>query len=129
MSMLVCPLCGKSTSLAKFNPSDFDDDIVVQTIHGLGRGRGFEVVSRESALGNSDVTSLVAERVLMIVYHVCTLSYTLFVLLRASSQSLRAHPDIKASSDPEDRHRPVQLVRFLPEASLWKQAVLLQTVA
>jgi hypothetical protein len=65
--MLVCPLCGKSTSLERFDPSDFHDDIVVQTVRGLGRGRGFEVVSRDSVLGDDVVTPLVADRVLDIM--------------------------------------------------------------
>ena len=52
MSHIICPLCGKSSSLRRFNPENFEDDIYVQRVRGLGRGKGFAVVSRESLLGD-----------------------------------------------------------------------------
>lgn len=45
----VCPICGKSSSLKTF-PAGSGTDIVLQTYQGLGRGRGFSVVSRESGI-------------------------------------------------------------------------------
>jgi hypothetical protein len=66
MSMVVCPLCGKSTSLRRF-PSGFEVDIVVRTVRGLGRGRGFETVNEESVLGDDEVTPLIVNRVLDIL--------------------------------------------------------------
>jgi signal transduction histidine kinase len=64
MSMLMCPLCGKSTSVGRFDPSAFDDDIYVQTVRGLGRGRGFEVVSKSSILEDDAVIPLITDRIL-----------------------------------------------------------------
>jgi hypothetical protein len=46
--MLVCPLCGKSSSLYHFDPRGFEDDIFVQNLQGLGRGRGFKVKNATS---------------------------------------------------------------------------------
>lgn len=64
LSMIVCPLCGKQTSLKHFNPSDYDLDIYVQEVRGLGRGRGFETGPRESILGDDHVTPLIKDRLL-----------------------------------------------------------------
>jgi hypothetical protein len=66
MSLLVCPLCGKSTSLRRYDPTDFADDILVQNVRGLGRGRGFAVVGRRSILDDAEITRLIGERVLTI---------------------------------------------------------------
>jgi len=65
--MLVCPLCGKSSSLHYFDPSEHDLDIIVQEVHGLGRGKGFEVGSQTSVLGDDEITPIVVDRVLAIV--------------------------------------------------------------
>jgi hypothetical protein len=48
VSMLLCPLCGKSSSLDRYDPTGFEDDIFVQTLRGLGRGKGFKVTSTQS---------------------------------------------------------------------------------
>lgn len=48
--MLVCLLCGKSSSLYRFDPRGFEDDIFVQNLQGLGRGRGFKVKKATSIL-------------------------------------------------------------------------------
>lgn len=66
MSMLICPLCGKSNSLKKFDPSRFDNDIYTHRVKGLGRGRGFKVVEKDSILGNNFTTQLIGDRVLEI---------------------------------------------------------------
>lgn len=59
---LSCPICGKLTPLDSFNPEDMEDDVQVVEMRSLGRGRGFEVVSRRSALGDPELTSTVAAR-------------------------------------------------------------------
>lgn len=65
MSMLICPLCGKQSSLRLFDPSDFDDDIIAIEKRGLGRGKGFVEVSRFSMMGTRHpVLSLIKDRVL-----------------------------------------------------------------
>ena len=61
-SYLSCPICGKLTPLDSFNPEDMEEDIQVVEMRSLGRGRGFEVVSRESALDDEELTSTVAAR-------------------------------------------------------------------
>ena len=68
MSMLVCPLCGKQSSLRRFDPSGFHEDIIAIEKRGLGRGMGFEEVARYSLLGTgSPALSLIKDRVLVLV--------------------------------------------------------------
>ncbi|MCK4952930.1 hypothetical protein KAS14_04030 [Candidatus Bathyarchaeota archaeon] len=67
MSMIVCPLCGKSNVLERFNPSDYELDIYVYEVHGLGRGRGFRSGPRRSILGDDEITPLIKNRVLDLV--------------------------------------------------------------
>ena len=59
---LVCPLCGKLAHLSRFNPDEYDDDIQVVEMKGLGRGKGFEVTSRFSALGDEELMDLISSR-------------------------------------------------------------------
>ena len=58
MPMLVCPLCGKSSSLYRFDPRGFEDDVFVQTLRGLGRGKGFKV-TRAQSIFDMDRTTLI----------------------------------------------------------------------
>lgn len=68
MSFLVCPLCGKSSSMRKFNPEDYDLDIYAQDMVGLGKGKGFAVTGKYSILdGNSHVIQMIKDRVLDIL--------------------------------------------------------------
>ena len=62
MTQLVCPLCGRFVGLEYFDPRHFEDDIYAVEVRGLGRGRGFEVVSRESVLDDDRITGLIADR-------------------------------------------------------------------
>jgi len=39
-------MCGKQASLRNFDPESFVNEIYVQKVRGLGRGRGFKVTSR-----------------------------------------------------------------------------------
>jgi hypothetical protein len=64
MSHLLCPLCGKSSSLNNFDPSSFDLDIYVRKVKGLGRGRGFTIDSEVSALGDPSIVDPIKERIL-----------------------------------------------------------------
>jgi len=54
MSQFICPLCGKFVSVSKYDPSDFEDDILLVQVRGLGRGRGVEVVGRYSLLDGEE---------------------------------------------------------------------------
>jgi hypothetical protein len=65
--MIVCPLCGKSSVLDTFDPSDFDQDIYIHDVYGLGRGRGFESGPWISVLGDDEVTPIIKNRVLDIL--------------------------------------------------------------
>ncbi len=40
MSQLICPLCGKFVSVRYYDPSGFEDDILLVQVRGLGRGKG-----------------------------------------------------------------------------------------
>lgn len=42
MSQLICPLCGKFTSVRLYDPEDFEDDIKRVQVRSLGRGKGTE---------------------------------------------------------------------------------------
>jgi hypothetical protein len=62
MSQFQCPLCGKYNSYARFDPSDFDDDIFGVDFEGLGRGRGFRVSARYSLLEDDYLRGLIIQR-------------------------------------------------------------------
>jgi hypothetical protein len=64
MSFVVCPLCGRMVSLRTFDPQSLDLDVYVQDVKGLGRGRGFKVVGRVSALDKPSVTGPIKGRLL-----------------------------------------------------------------
>ena len=64
MTFVACPLCGKSNSLKTFNPQALDLDIYVQNVKGLGRGRGFRVVGKRSALGTPSITQPIKNRLI-----------------------------------------------------------------
>lgn len=64
MSFIACPLCGKMTSLRKFDPQSLDAEIYLQKVKGLGRGRGFKVASRSSALGNPSLIEPIKNRLI-----------------------------------------------------------------
>jgi hypothetical protein len=58
MSMLICPGWGKLTPVSRYDPRDYEPDMLVCELRGLGRARGFEVASVRSAfelMGRSSV--------------------------------------------------------------------------
>jgi len=59
---LVCPLCGKLAHLNSFTPDEYSDDIKCVEMRGLGRGKGFEVTRRFSALGDEELMDLISSR-------------------------------------------------------------------
>jgi len=65
MSQLICPLCGKFVSVRYYDPSDFEDDILLVQVRGLGRGKGVEIVETYSLLDGSDtyLLDLISDRV------------------------------------------------------------------
>jgi hypothetical protein len=67
MRFLVCPLCGKSSTLRAFADAAFTGDILTQTFRGLGRGRGFAVASRDVLLDDNPTTRLIGSRALALV--------------------------------------------------------------
>ncbi len=68
MSQVKCPLCGKFNSIALYDPSNFDDDILVVKFRGLGRGKGFEIAEKYSLLDGSDpaLLNLISDRVAVV---------------------------------------------------------------
>ena len=52
------------SSLRTFDPQSLDFDIYIQDVQGLGRGRGFKVVGKRSALGTPSVTQPIKGRLL-----------------------------------------------------------------
>ena len=65
ISQWQCPLCGKIVSVSLYDPSDFDDDILLIQVRGLGRGKGFEVAENYSLLDgdNPELLDLISDRV------------------------------------------------------------------
>ena len=61
-------MCGKQSSIRNYDPSDFDDDIILIVKRGLGHGRGFAVTDRYSLLDGSDpeLLDLISDRVAVI---------------------------------------------------------------
>jgi len=68
ISQWQCPLCGKFVSIRHYDPSDFEDDILLVQIRGLGRGKGFEVTKKYSLLDgdNPELLDLISDRVAVI---------------------------------------------------------------
>ena len=65
MSQLICPLCGKFVSVRYYDPSDFEDDILLVQVRGLGRGKGVEIEETYSLLdgGETYLLDLIRDRV------------------------------------------------------------------
>jgi len=68
MSQFICPLCGKFVSVRYYDPSNFEDDILLVQVRGLGHGKGVEVVEKYSLLDGSDpeLLELISDRVAVI---------------------------------------------------------------
>ena len=60
-----CPLCGKFNSIGLYDPSNFEDDILIVRYRGLGRGKGFKIVEKYSLLDGRDpeLLNLISDRV------------------------------------------------------------------
>ena len=68
MSQFICPLCGKFVSVRYLDPSDFEDDILLVQVRGLGHGKGVEIVEKSSLLNgdNPELLELISDRVAVI---------------------------------------------------------------
>jgi hypothetical protein len=67
---LKCPLCGKQSPEKSFHPEDFEDDVLVVDVIGLGRGKGFANSEARSAFddrGCEELLDKLASRTLEIV--------------------------------------------------------------
>lgn len=67
MVQLVCPLCGKFSSLRYFDPSSFEHDVLGVDTVGLGRGRGTRVVDKFSMLDDSELMGTIRDRCSLLV--------------------------------------------------------------
>jgi len=68
ISQWQCPLCGKIVSVSRYDPSNFEDDILLVQVRGLGRGKGFELAEKYSLLDgdNPELLDLISNRVAVI---------------------------------------------------------------
>ena len=68
MSQVICPLCGKFVSVRYYDPSNFEDDILLVQVRGLGHGKGVEIVEKYSLLNgdNPELLELISDRVAII---------------------------------------------------------------
>ena len=73
MSQLICPLCGKFVSVRYYDPSDFEDDILLVQVRGLGRGKGVEIVETYSLLDGDEtyLLDLISDRVAVLYNLLC----------------------------------------------------------
>ena len=62
--MMSCPLCGKMSSVERYNPKYFADDIFILELKGLGRGRGFEVTNSSSIFSQTNRMDSIIDRAL-----------------------------------------------------------------
>lgn len=67
MVQLICPLCGKFTSIRYFDPGSFENDVLGVDTVGLGRGRGTRVVAKFSLLDDSQLMRTVRDRCHLLV--------------------------------------------------------------
>ncbi len=117
MTMLLCPLCGKKTHIDQFDPENFADDIFVQEIKGLGRGKGFKVTEVTSIFDNSndDTIWMIKERVLQLakilkdegeleVWEIAgeLLRSEIIFLINKISKTIREKPETWMSQKDED---------------------------
>ncbi len=65
MSQFECPMCGKFTSIKFYSPEDFDTEINIVQVRGLGRGKGVKVIERYSIFEgeNQELVDKIGERV------------------------------------------------------------------
>ena len=65
MSQFICPLCGKYVSVRYYDSSNFEDDILLVQVRGLGHGKGVEIVEKYSLLDGSDpdLLDLISNRI------------------------------------------------------------------
>jgi hypothetical protein len=47
--MIICPACGKLSPTSRYDPRDYEPDVLLCELRGLGQARGFEVRSVRSA--------------------------------------------------------------------------------
>jgi hypothetical protein len=98
MSHLVCPLCGLSVPLSKFNPESLELNLQVVSFRGLGRGKGFEKQDEHSILDDNEYSPVVAGRVL----ELCRMFIESDVLSREEvSEKLGLMTDTSAISNQE----------------------------
>ena len=62
MTHVSCPLCAKLSHVNSFHPENMGDDIEYVEMRSLGRGRGFRVVGRYSALGDAELMGRISTR-------------------------------------------------------------------
>lgn len=67
MVQLICPLCGKFTSIRYFDPGSFENDVFGVDTVGLGRGRGTRVVAKFSLLDDSQLMRTIRDRCHLLV--------------------------------------------------------------
>jgi len=67
MVQLICPLCGKFTSIRYFDPGSFEKDVLGVDTAGLGRGRGTRVVAKFSLLDDSQLMRTIRDRCHLLV--------------------------------------------------------------
>ncbi len=90
---LFCPLCGTTKSIRYFDPSGFSVDVIGVRFRGLGRGKGFSIVSEGSLLeGEDPVVGRIADRV-AVLYDMLFEGDSVVELLDEVNESLGADYD------------------------------------
>ena len=97
----VCPLCGKSSSLKTF-PSGPGTDVPLQAFRGRGRGRGFDVIPRGSALVDERLRESVLAKLRVIVESFQARGYPLTLMTDRPSERFPPEPPIPNPVEASD---------------------------
>lgn len=107
--MLTCPACGKLSPLSRYDPRDYEPDIFLCELRGLGRGRGFKVTSVRSVFDDMASSSVRAA-----VGRLCDRCLTILQIMLDNDVIDRQDVVERLGiTDGERSDLPVLVVRFL----------------
>jgi len=67
VNQISCPVCGKYSSLKRFEPESSELNIITADMVGLGRGKGFKATNKQSVDFSSPIVSKINKRMLDLI--------------------------------------------------------------